>query len=220
MGNDIQVKSKKRVADHGEVFTNEREVNAMLDMVCQETERIDSRFLEPACGSGNFLVEILRRKLEIVKNRYKKSQIEYERYAIIAVTSIYGVDILEDNVNDCKARLKKIFSNEYKLLFKSKCKPECIESVEYILSKNILCGDALTMLKNDGSPIVFAEWSPFNGSLIKRRDYTLSELLTKQQYASEFGEQKQLGLQEEALPKAIKEYPLIHFLKVKDYEYY
>jgi len=77
---DTQVKSKKRVADHGEVFTNEREVNAMLDLVKQETERIDSRFLEPACGNGNFLVEILRRKLEVVKARYKKSQLEYERY--------------------------------------------------------------------------------------------------------------------------------------------
>ncbi|MEG1668689.1 DNA methyltransferase [Chryseobacterium sp.] len=218
MEDNIQVKSKKRVADHGEVFTNEREVNAMLDMVRQETERIDSRFLEPACGSGNFLVEILRRKLSIVKNRYKKSQIEYERYAIIAITSVYGVDILEDNVLDCRQRLQDVFSSEYKMLFKSKCKKECLESAQYILSKNILWGDALTMLRNDGEPIVFAEWSPFNGSLIKRRDFTLSELLTKQQYASEYGEQKQLWLQEAALPKPIKEYPLIHFLKVKDYE--
>ena len=87
-----QVVSKKRVADHGEVFTSEREVNAMLDLVKQETERIDSRFLEPACGTGNFLVEILRRKLEVIKNRYKKNQLEYERYAVIAVSSIYGVD--------------------------------------------------------------------------------------------------------------------------------
>ncbi|MFW0885015.1 DNA methyltransferase, partial [Candidatus Acidulodesulfobacterium sp. H_13] len=100
--NNRQVKSKKRVADHGEVFTSEREVNAMLDLVKQETERIDSRFLEPACGTGNFLVEILRRKLEVVKNRYKKSQSEYERYAVIAVSSIYGVDLLQDNVEEAR----------------------------------------------------------------------------------------------------------------------
>ena len=92
-----QVKSKKRVADHGEVFTNEREVNAMLDLVKQETERIDSRFLEPACRYGNFLAEILKRKLNVVITRYKKSQLEFERNSITALTSIYGVDLLEDN---------------------------------------------------------------------------------------------------------------------------
>ena len=104
-----QVKSKKRVADHGEVFTSEREVNAMLDLVKQETERIDSRFLEPACGTGNFLVEILNRKLKIVTDRYKKSQIEFERNAIIAISSIYGVDILQDNAIECRDRLFEIF---------------------------------------------------------------------------------------------------------------
>ena len=97
-----QVKSKQRVTDHGEVFTNEREVNAMLDLVKQETERIDSRFLEPACGDGNFLAEVLRRKLAVVDSRYSKSQFEWERYAVIAITSIYGVDILEDNAEECR----------------------------------------------------------------------------------------------------------------------
>ncbi len=102
---DKQVKSKKRVSDHGEVFTSEREVNAMLDLVKQETERIDSRFLEPACGSGNFLVEVLRRKLAVVEAKYKSSQLEFERYAVIAISSIYGVDILKDNVEECRERL-------------------------------------------------------------------------------------------------------------------
>ena len=73
-----QVKSKKRVTDHGEVFTAASEVNAMLDLVKHETERIDSRFLEPACGNGNFLIEILKRKLHIVEGRYSKSQLDYE----------------------------------------------------------------------------------------------------------------------------------------------
>jgi type I restriction-modification system DNA methylase subunit len=97
-----QIKTKKRVADHGEVFTNEREVNAMLDLVKQETERIDSRFLEPACGNGNFLAEVLSRKLNVVSARYSKSQLEWEHYSIIAVSSIYGVDILEDNAKECR----------------------------------------------------------------------------------------------------------------------
>ena len=105
------IKSKKRVADHGEVFTSEREVNAMLDLVKQETERIDSRFLEPACGDGNFLSEILRRKLKIVKSKYAKSQLEFERFATTAISSIYGVDILKDNVEACKDRLYGIFND-------------------------------------------------------------------------------------------------------------
>ena len=104
-----QVKSKQRVADHGEVFTAEREVNAMLDFVKQETERIDSRFLEPACGNGNFLVEILRRKMDVVKKKYKKRALDYEKNAILALTSIYGVDLLQDNVIECRARLFDIW---------------------------------------------------------------------------------------------------------------
>ena len=81
---DKQVISRQRVADHGEVLTGKREVNAMLDLVKQETERIESRFLEPACGTGNFLVEILRRKLSLVDSRYRRSQLEWERNAVLA----------------------------------------------------------------------------------------------------------------------------------------
>ena len=151
-----QVKSKKRVADHGEVFTNKREVNAMLDLVKHETERIESRFLEPACGTGNFLVEILRRKLDVVDSRYSKSQIEWERYAVIAISSIYGVDILEDNLQECRNRLYDIFNERYTSLFQSKCKEECRRSVRFLLKKNILLGDALDYTNpNTKEPIVF-----------------------------------------------------------------
>lgn len=108
-----QVTSKQRVIDHGEVFTAEREVNAMLDLVKHETERIESRFLEPACGTGNFLIEILKRKLTVVEQRYSKNQLEYERYAILAISSIYGIDILEDNAAKCRKRLFKIFDEKY-----------------------------------------------------------------------------------------------------------
>ena len=106
---EMQVKSKKRVVDHGEVFTAEREVKAMCDLVKQETERIESRFLEPACGNGNFLAEVLSRKLVVVKKRYGKSCSEYEKYAVLAVSSLYGVDILEDNVAECRERLYAIW---------------------------------------------------------------------------------------------------------------
>jgi SAM-dependent methyltransferase len=172
---DKQVISRQRVADHGEVYTNSREVNAMLNLVQSETERIDSRFLEPACGTGNFLVEILSRKLAVVATRYAKSQLDYERYAVIAVASIYGIDILADNVAACQERLFGVFNKEYSTLFKSQAKEQCRQAVRYLLRCNILHGDALT-LKTVGDAntppqaIVFAEWSAVNGSLLKRRD--------------------------------------------------
>lgn len=146
---DNQIKSKSRVADHGEVFTSEREVNDMLNMVNQEADRIESRFLEPACGDGNFLAVILKRKLDIVSKRYKKNQIDYERYGILAVSSVYGIDIMEDNVKDCRERLLGIFVEEYSTIFKKKIKEEIVNAAKFILSKNIVCGNALDMKRSD-----------------------------------------------------------------------
>ncbi|WP_223111590.1 DNA methyltransferase [Thiospirochaeta perfilievii] len=216
-----QVVSRQRVSDHGEVYTSEREVNAMLDLVKQETERIESRFLEPACGTGNFLVQILRRKLNIVVNRYRKSQVEFERYAVIAVSSIYGVDILEDNVEACRKRLLDLFEVGYKKLYKENIKIECLKSIEYILSYNIIWGDALTLKKvsEKKEPIVFSEWSPVNGSKIKRRDFTYENLLEAEKskipgdlFADVYETDPAF------LPKPIKEYPLTHFLRISDVE--
>lgn len=216
MSYDKQIKTKKRVADHGEVFTSEREVNSMLDLVKQETERIDSRFLEPACGNGNFLSEILNRKLNVIENKYKKSQIEFERYTFIAMTSIYGVDILQDNVDSCRERLYKMCIDLYKKLYKSKCKKMFENAIGYVLKKNIVCGDALTMLNSNQTPIAFAEWSMVQGSMIKRRDYTFTELLVH----TENNENCIISDKEEPqfIPNTIKEYPTIHFMKVSEYE--
>ena len=211
-----QVVSKKRVADHGEVLTGKREVNAMLDLVKSETERIDSRFLEPACGTGNFLTEILERKLRVVEARYGKSQLDYERNAILAVSSIYGIDILEDNVQQCRQRLFGIFDLNYLRLFKNKTNDNCRESVRYILERNIIWGDALDLkTKNEPRvPIVFSEWSPVNGSMLKRRDFTFHGLL-------EHAAIKELPLfsdlgEDVFIPEPVKEYPLVHFLEVAD----
>jgi len=215
---DKQVVSKQRVADHGEVLTGRREVNAMLDLVKSETERIDSRFLEPACGTGNFLTEILERKLRVVEARYGKSQLDYERYAILAVSSIYGIDILEDNVQQCRHRLFGIFDLNYLRLFKNKTNDDCRESVRYILDRNIIHGDALS-LKTVGDtpkPIVFSEWSPVNGSMLKRRDFTFHSLL-------EHAAMKELPLfsdlgEDVFIPEPVKEFQLIHYLKVANVE--
>ena len=211
INNNQQVKSKKRVADHGEVFTAEREVKAMLDLVKQETERIDSRFLEPACGDGNFLTEVLRRKLAVVDSRYGNSQLEWERYAIIAISSIYGVDILEDNANECRKRLFNIFNEKYTSVFKGKCKDECFRSVKFILNRNILWGDALDFTNPETKkPIVFSEWSPVNESMCKRRDYVFRFLVEKSHQFSLFNDEGQPA----AIDEPVKDFPLVHFFKL------
>lgn len=209
-----QVVSKQRVADHGEVLTGAREVNAMLDLVKAETERIDSRFLEPACGTGNFLAEILERKLRVVETRYRRSQLEYERYAILAVSSIYGIDILEDNVEQCRQRLFEIFDLHYLRLFKNKSNDACRESVRYILERNIIHGDALSLktVGDDPKPIVFSEWSLVNGSMVKRRDFTFHELL-QHEAMKELPLFSDLG-EEVFIPTPDREYPPVHFLKI------
>ena len=172
MSDTKQVKTKKRVADHGEVFTSDREVNAMLDLVKQETERIDSRFLEPACGNGNFLAEVLKRKLAVVENKYRTSQVEWERNCLIAISSIYGVDILEDNTLECKERLFIIFSKIYVDSFGINAKIELLKSIKFILKRNILWGDALDFTNHvTKKPIVFSEWSMINEKMLKRIDY-------------------------------------------------
>jgi len=210
------VKSKQRVADHGEVLTPDWLVSDMLDLVKAETERIDSRFLEPACGTGNFLAEILRRKLQVVEVRYAKSQLDYERYAILAVSSLYGIDILEDNVQECRRCLFEIFDAEYRRLFKDATKDKCRLAVRYILACNIIHGDALTLktVGNNPQPITFAEWALVNGSMLKRRDFTFHELLNH-------AAMKELPLfsdlgEEAFIPEPKRDYPPVHFLEVAD----
>lgn len=105
------VKSKQRVVDQGEVFTPQWMVEAMLDSVKDETERIDSRFLEPACGSGNFLVRILQRKLAAVELKFGKSDFEKRHYALLALMCTYGIELLADNIAECRANMLEILSD-------------------------------------------------------------------------------------------------------------
>ena len=204
---DTQIKSKERVSAHGEVFTNPREVNAMLDLVKPETERIDSRFLEPACGDGNFLIEILRRKLAICEARVKArqdSQRQYEHDAVWAVSSLYGIELLEDNVAACRERLLGYFKEQYGQLFGSKCKQTCIEAVSYILSKNIIHGDALTYKRVDRPDewIHISEWSFIGADKVNRRDYEFSYLVGDYEIDGLFSD----------LPSAT--FAPVHFLKI------
>lgn len=172
-----QIKSRDRVRDKGEVFTEFREVNAMLNLVKNETLRIDSRFFEPACGDGNFLVEILKRKLDVVKNKYSKNINEFEKYSIIAFASIYGVDIMADNIEQCAIRLYEIWKEMYITLYGVNPDIDISKSVKFILLRNIIQGDALTMRTIDGERIVVSEWSLIAVNKIQRSDFYLDKLL-------------------------------------------
>lgn len=169
---DRLIKSKKRVADHGEVFTPSWLVEKMLDLVKGETERIDSRFLEPACGSGNFLVPILQRKLAAVEARYGKSDFEKRNYALLALTSCYGIELLADNIAECRANMLGVFADYLGLTDDD----DLYRAASHILSLNLIHGDAMTMKDADGAPILIVEWGYIGKGKFQRRDFRLDVL--------------------------------------------
>jgi len=207
----MNIKNLNRVQKYGEVFTSRREIVNMLKLVNDECRRIDSRFLEPACGSGNFLVEILKLKLENVKRCYGGRQHEYEKNSILALSSIYGIDILEDNIEECKGNLLNIFENLYIEKFGKKFKQKCIDSAQFIINRNIIWGDALTYKTCSRPPesIVFTEWSFVNNSMIQQNQYIFSELL------SEKRNEKDFEMLESLIPLPNKTLKLMHFLEIK-----
>lgn len=195
------VKSKQRVADHGEVFTPAWMVEAMLDLVKEETERIDSRFLEPACGSGNFLVQILQRKLTAVELKYGKSDFERRYYALLALMCIYGIELLADNIDECRANVLEILA-EYLNLDAS---DELYRAASYVLAQNLVHGDALTMRTHDGQPIIFAEWGYLGKGKFQRRDFRLDTLTLSSTFSAKDSLFAHLGKHE--IFKPTKSYP-------------
>ncbi|KHS41592.1 hypothetical protein NJ75_04646 [Novosphingobium subterraneum] len=169
---DKLIKSKKRVADHGEVFTPPWLVEKMLDLVKGETERIDSRFLEPACGSGNFLVPILQRKLAAVEAKYGKSDFEKRNHALQALTCCYGIELLADNIAECRANMLDVFA-EYLRLDEA---DELYRAASHVLSLNLVHGDAMTMKDASGGPILIVEWGYLGRGKFQRRDFRLDVL--------------------------------------------
>jgi hypothetical protein len=195
------VKSKQRVADHGEVFTPPWMVEAMLDLVKSETERIDSRFLEPACGSGNFLVRILQRKLAAVEIKYGKSDFERRHYALLGLMCIYGVELLPDNIVECRDNLLEVFA-EYLGLDEA---DDLYRTASYVLAQNLVHGDALTMLDSNKQPITFAEWGYLGKGKFQRRDFRFDVLTHSSAFSAEGSLFAQLGKHEIFTP--IKIYP-------------
>lgn len=166
------IKSKKRVADHGEVFTPPWLVERMLDLVKGESERIDSRFLEPACGSGNFLVKILQRKLDTVERKYGRSAFDKRVYGLVALASCYGIELLADNIAECRANMLAMFSDYMGVTPDD----ETWRAAFNILSLNLIHGDALTMRAADGGPITFVEWGHIGNCRFQRRDFRLDTM--------------------------------------------
>lgn len=197
------VKSRQRVADHGEVFTPEWLVEEMLNLVKEETERIDSRFLEPACGSGNFLVQILRRKLAAVERKYGQSDFERKHYALLATMCIYGIELLVDNIAECRANMLEIFA-EYLNLNET---DEIYRAASYVISQNLVHGDALRMRTADDQPIAFAEWGYVGKGKFQRRDFHLNTLTQSAALSAKGSLFSGLGKHEVFTPS--KTYPLM-----------
>lgn len=175
------IRSRQRVADHGEVFTPPWLVEAMLDLVKDETERIDARFLEPACGSGNFLVAILRRKLAAVERKYGQSDFEKRHYALLALMCLYGIELLADNIAECRANLLEIMADHLDLNEAD----EFYRAASYVIAQNIVHGDALKMRTHNGEPITFAEWGYLGHGKFQRRDFRLDVLTESAAWSQE-----------------------------------
>src|SRR3954464_14498773 len=197
------IKSKQRIADHGEVFTPDWMVEAMLKLVKDETERIDSRFLEPACGSGNFLVQILQRKLAAVELKFGKSDFERRHYALLALMCTYGIELLADNIAECRANMLELFADYLNL----QDTDDFYVAASYVLSQNLVHGDALTMLTDEDQPITFSEWGYLGKGKFQRRDFRLEALAQMSSFSQEGSLFAHLGNHEVFTP--IKAYPPI-----------
>jgi hypothetical protein len=202
------IKSKRRVADHGEVFTPQWLVKNMLDLVKGETERIDSRFLEPACGSGNFLVPVLQRKLAAVQAKFGKSDFDKRHYSLLAVMCSYGIELLPDNIAECRANMLEVFASYLNVVETD----ELYRAAFYVLSQNLVHGDAMTMLMHDGHPITFSEWGYLGKGKFQRRDFRLDSLTQMSSYSQEGSLFAHLGKHEVFTP--IRTYPPMTALEI------
>ncbi len=169
------------MADHGEVFTPAWMAEAMLDLVKAETERIDSRVLEPACGSGNFLVPVLRRKLAAVDIKFGTSDFERRHYALLGLMCVYGIELLEDNISECHENLLDVLADYLRVDEQA----DVYQAAAYVLSQNIIHGDARTMRTSTDEPITFAEWGYLGKGKFQRRDFRFDRLAQMSSLADE-----------------------------------
>lgn len=167
------------MADHGEVFTPPWIVDAMLDLVKAESDRIDSRFLEPACGSGNFLIQVLHRKLAAVEAKFGTSEFEKRHYALFGLMCTYGIELLDDNIAECRDNMLEVISDYLNLTTPD----DLYKAASYVLSQNLVHGDAISMLTARRTPITFAEWGYLGKGKFQRRDFRLDALTQSAAFA-------------------------------------
>lgn len=194
------IKSKKRVADHGEVFTPPWLVENMLDLIKGETERIDARFLEPACGIGNFLVPVLQRKLAAVETKFGKSAFEKRHYALLALMCCYGIELLPDNIAECRANMLEVFAEYLNLTDDA---DETYRAAFFVLSLNLVHGDTMTMRDMNGAPISVVEWAYLSKGKFQRRDFRLDVLTGAASFSAEDSLFSQLGRHEIFTPTKV-----------------
>lgn len=182
------IKSRKRVRNYGEVFTPEKIVKMMLDLpgirgACQD---LTATFLEPAVGEGAFLVEVLSRKMSMVAKNYNDTITRYENYSLLALSTLYGIELLEDNAQRCVMNMLQAYYEAYQRQARKhgqNPKPKVLESAKLIISKNIVQGNFLNQLSISGKPLVFSEWAPTNIHknpkvlIVQRTEHTLMEIL-------------------------------------------
>ena len=208
---------RQRVIDHGEVFTPPELVNDMLDLVAQECEREDSRFLEPACGDGNFLAEVLRRRLTRIDQKYTP-QSQWEAHALLGLACLYGIELLPDNTGICRQRLSGLFQDHYELRYGAKSKPAVIDAATHIVGCNIVQGDALAMTGPKGKPLILTEWALIGGGKFKRRLYAYEELTPVEDKGSLFASASEPVHNEEGTPvfiaQHVRDLPAVHYLNL------
>lgn len=215
---EIFTKSKERVQNHGEVFTPTWVVEDILNLLPKKVWEVSETFLEPACGEGVFLVEIYKRKLQNIKADTLE---EWEWQAAIATSSIYGIELLEDNAEQCTMNLIRLFTKFYEKISSNNPDEEVIRTIQFILSRNIIQGNALTFHRctescdsqcNKCELIIFSEWKPLANNQFKRKDYTYKGIVnasdqrkeSKGTLFEEANKNTEIGLVKEYLPVSWK----------------
>ena len=175
------VGSRQRDFDHGDGFTREWIVEAMLNLVKDESERIGARFLEPACGRGADLGQVLRRKLAKVDLKYGQSESDRRHFALLALMCVYGIEQRPDRVVECRTRLLQVFADHLRLA----ASDELGRAAFGVLTLNIVHGDALQMCMHPSPGITFAEWRYLGGGKFQRRDFHFNDLVGSSAFEAE-----------------------------------
>lgn len=205
------IKKNINISKYGEVFTDKREINSMVDLVSDELKRPDSRFLEPACGDGAFLVKILEKKMDYICERYKKNSFELQNMFLLALSSVYGIEIQENNVSKCRKNIYNLFKKKSEKIITNN-NDNYFENAMFIIEKNIVCGDALTMKDSNNNDIILSQWSMVKIGFFKRVEYKFRTLFNYKEKIEDLDFINDNSL----IPQPIFEHKICNFLRIKE----